>query len=348
MIPSLLIPPQNIPEIGKLFSEIWFEGHRHQMALGVAGMLAYSGIVLDSALAVIQVTSDLVQGDTKKRLQDVRDTYDKFLSGEEVTGAPTIEKMIDEEFPLSARAPAKKVLERIRRLLPRPPKPSSGNKGTPFRIGKIVKFDSRPARWSVTLVFEDESQEEVTVETSNFVVFKGFQMAAYEQIHIMLVGVKETAWRHMISEAGDPEIKETPKEAKPEGAIEAALEQFLEDAKETPDLGILKSFAGYDEKSRYFTFQALRGFMKELGLRIEDRITFQTLKFLGYTNDVKRFGPQKTQRVWIEYLNGKQPGNGNGNGNGHHSHTPEEASQPQQPEAIQDLFPQEETHDDQK
>lgn len=81
------------------------QGTRHDTAKACAGMLAYGGCSRDEALEVILSAAVLGMDDElDDREQVVRDTYDKFENGEEVTGAPTLEGYIDEQIVKRVRA----------------------------------------------------------------------------------------------------------------------------------------------------------------------------------------------------------------------------------------------------
>lgn len=343
-MPGLIIPEDKITDMVRHFSEIWFEGSRHAMALRVAGMLAFAGVALESALKVVEGASNAVGGLTEKRLKDVSDTYDNFMAGKEVVGGPSLEKLIDEDFPPFSRAKAKKTLEIIRRLLPRPPKPPASDPGygDDFEITKLVKFDSRPARWSVEVKLSDGRELSATAETTILMTFKTFQAAFFEQTHAMLRFKKEGVWRLMLGGVKTIEVKETPDEARPEGAISKMVSDFLEEAKEAPDIGLLKSFPGYDSDSIFFTYPALRRFMKEEGSRYEDRIVYEHLKHeLGFkSNQSRRFG-QKVAKVWIRSFNG----NGHPKKETTSKGGPEKAPVTQEPSLFKEEAQGEETQD---
>lgn len=318
--PNIDLSEDLVAEIGTLFGEMWFEGHRHQMALCAAGMLVNRAISYASARAIIARASNIAGGDTEHRLKDVHDTYEKWHQNKEVTGATTLEQVIEEDFPVIVRDKAKKNLEKIRKLLPKKKDPTGGDgddKGVEPDfdvVPPIVKFDSRPARWMVTLRMNSDQRElQATVETMVLTKFQSFSDAFYEQTNELLVDLRQTRWKGLLR--GLPiEIRETPKEAKPEGAIETALEEFLDEAKENPDVGMLKAFPGYDEDARFFKYQAFDNFLKNQGQRFERRVVYDHLKNMGYAQKPRRFGPT-VAKVWTRLVS--EGGGTNGNGNGH-------------------------------
>jgi RepB DNA-primase N-terminal domain len=314
---------------GKLFAQIWFEGYRHEMALCVAGWLAFAGVKYESALKIVQVASDLNRGDTKKRLKDVEDTYKKFVEGGEVKGRPTLETMIDEAFPDIAKPQAKKALDGINKVLPKPRGFRKGSAAVDFKITHLVKYTSQPPVWTVTI--EKAGQKLVTkCEHSRFMKYENFCEDVMDQNRIAPeAALKNPEWRHLINEAtnsGEYEEKEAPKETRTLGAMEKGLEEFLAEAKENPDIGLLKKFAGYDDENVFFRLEALRAHYKEQGREFSQNQLTEHLRNNGYESKVRRFG-KKTPHVWQKALidgmlgdggDHGPGGNGNGNGNGHH------------------------------
>lgn len=321
-IPSVVLAPDVSQFIKENVQAMWLPGHRHDFALRLAGMFAHANVAFESAVAIINGVSASTGGDPKTK--EIQDTYNNFVSGSEVSGRTSLENLIDDNWSEDAKKKALTRLSNIAKKLPKTPRPPANGGGgdgngpgglgpePDFQITKIVKFDSRPAIWSVTIVTPEEEELKATVETVNFLTFRLFQAFFYEQTHYMITDIFQKRWRIMIGVI-KPEVKETPKEARPEGAIESALEEFLSEARENPDVGMLSSFAGYDDASRFFRFSAFKDFMKEQDIRIENRTIFDHLKHLGFKNTVKRFGP-KLQRLWMQPLEG---GNTPESGNGH-------------------------------
>jgi hypothetical protein len=317
-VPSKEINEQTVEMLGELFSQLWFEGHRHAMALRVAGMLAFTGVRLEDARAIVRRASDRHGGDTEKRVKDVEDTYRNFVMGKEIVGGPSIEIMVETELPPTVSKPkCRDVFNRIKKLLPKPPRPpgddgggeDDGDPGVDpnFEITRLLKFDSRPARWIITLRMVGDGREiSADLETKDLFFYVQFQQAVFEQTHVMLNDIKHWRWRVMLGIA-NPEVQEAPKEAKPAGAIESALEEFLADAKENPDIGLLKSFAGYDEEAQFFKYVAFKSFLKdERGCHYEDRVIYERLKALGFKTGPKRFG-SKVERLWVKKFPAPSP-----------------------------------------
>lgn len=325
LIPNIDLPEETAAKIGDLLGEIWQEGHRHQMALCVAGMLVNRAVSLKSAREIVIRASNRAGGDTEGRLKDVHDTYEKWAQNKEVVGATTLENVIEHDFAPIIRDKAKGNLEKVIKLLPKKKDPDGGDGEGKERevlpnfdiVPPIIKFDSQPARWQVTLRMHEGEKKELKakVETPVLTKFQSFSDAFLEQTNELLLDIRQTRWKAMLR--GQPiEIRETPKEAKPEGAIETALDEFLDEAKENPDLGMLKAFPGYDEDSRFFKYQAFDNFLKNQGQKFERRVVYDHLKNLGYAQKSRRFGPT-VAKVWTRILEEGGGSNGNGHGNGH-------------------------------
>lgn len=313
--------------MGKLFAEIWFEGWRHEMALCVSGWLAFSGIKLENAVEIVRIASDIVKGDTAKRLKDVSDTYRKFVLGGEVKGRPSLETMIDEAFPALSKDKAKKTLIAIQKLMPKPKGAPRGQAEADFKILNLVKYTSSPPVWTVTLEKNGKSISTKT-EHQRFMKYETFVEDVLDQnTDVPYAGLKNPQWRQMIVEAirnGLYEEKEAPPELRPAGAIEKGLEEFLSESHYNPDVGILKKFPGNDDEKSFFKLETFREFLGEQGRSFTPSQLTEKLKAMGWESLVRRFG-KKTVRVWAKSLiksGGSGNGNGHGNGNGV-SHPPE-------------------------
>lgn len=324
--PTIDLSEEQIAKLGDLLGDIWVEGLKHEMALCVAGMMVNRGVKVDSARGIVARASNKAGGDTEKRLKDVVSTYEAWYRNHKVKGLTELQTFIRENTPVKFVESALAVLEKIKKALPKPPKnpPGGGGGDDPdpdFKIAKIIKFNSRPARWQVTLEFESGDHHSATVETNAYTRWNLFQDFFVEQTNEMLIDLKNGTWKGMLRQAkndGLLEERDTPREARPEGAIDSALGEFLGEAKENADVGMLKAFAGFDEASQFFRFAALDNYLKNMNLRIDHRVIYHHLKNIGFENTAKRFGP-KTVWVWVKKaLEGDGTnGNGNGQGNGH-------------------------------
>lgn len=322
--PTVDLTEDQIAKIGEMLGGIWVSGMRHEMALCIAGMLVNRGVTIASARNVVARASNKAGGETDKRLADVDSTYKTWYQNEKVKGVTELEKVIREHTPVDYIEKALNTLEKVKKALPKvpsnnPPGGGGGDHEEPdFKIVKLIMFNSKPARWQVTLEFLDGSQHTGSVETTAFTRYLLFRDAFLEDSKTMLMDLKNATWTAMIKGYGPPEVRDTPKEARPLGAVETALSEFLEEAKENAEGGTLRAFAGFDDDSQYFRYAAFDNFMKGSNLRFDRHVVYDLLKQLKFENTTRRFG-KKTVNVWIKKaLEGPGTnGNGNGNGNGH-------------------------------
>lgn len=315
LIPSIILPPEKITKYATEFGKLWKEGYRHRMALQVAGLLAHRGIAQSSAEEVVRGASEKVSGDSNKRVQDVRDTYKTYIQGGDVVGYTTMKEMIETDFPELSKGPALKILQRIMDELPDPDGPSGTGKEDvlpDFTIPKIIKFDSRPARYQVT-VRKDSTDFQVTGETPTIHRILQFREAFFEMTNNKrIAAISQTRWEKMLEEA-PVEVQPAPEEATTPGAIKTTLESFLEDRKENPELGVLKSFPGYSDEEVYFSLEALKVKLKDRSIKANDREIIHILKDDGWKHD-RRWVGNRNPRLWCKVF---KNGNGSTNGNGH-------------------------------
>ncbi|HLY75092.1 MAG TPA: hypothetical protein VKU80_13305, partial [Planctomycetota bacterium] len=309
--PSTILDEQVIREIGKLLGGIWFEGHRHQMALTVAGMLAWNGIKYECAVSIIQVASTNAGGDTVKRLKDVQDTYNNFALGKEVSGKPKLLEMVKTEFPDSFRKKALQTMNAIFELLPKPPgRESDGTDDgqasaePDFDIIQVTKFDSRPARFKVKIQKhgEDTDVEVGPIETEVMTTVRLFRRAFFEAspTNAFIANISQARWEGLIS-AAPRMLRKAPEVARLEGAVLQVLEEFLEQKKEDPEVGILKVFPGYDEEKVYFAWRAFKMRLKDCGLKATDQAISDILETAGWESDRIWIRDSK-RRLWVKYL----------------------------------------------
>lgn len=306
--PTGELPDEVRQKIEPLLKELWIEGYKHRMALYVAGILAHAGFSEEAAKTVVRNVSDATDGETPKRLKDVEDTYQNFRDQKKVGGAGLLEKMVREEFPPLLQSNALKIYNEVLRHVK---KAKRAETVANFRISNIVKFDSRPAKWKVSLVVDGGDEVQVEVGRVDLMSPSLFQAAAFEQADRMVIVMTKARWARAINSA-PLVVLPAPKEASPEGALGLALSEFLEGKKEDADVGVLRALPGYDEKELYFRFNAFKNDLRERGIKTEDHHVYQFLKAAGWASGAKRVSGKPTH-VWSKEHNGlAQPINGSG------------------------------------
>jgi hypothetical protein len=76
----------------------WIEGKRHELALGLAGLLAKSGIAQDDALALLrEIASKAGDNEWRDRERALKDSFDRLWTGKEVVGYKRLEEILGEQ-----------------------------------------------------------------------------------------------------------------------------------------------------------------------------------------------------------------------------------------------------------
>lgn len=316
--PDYEIDEELVDEAAMLIKKVWSQGSRHLVALHVAGWCAHAGYTRASAERLMLRICELAEdAETDDRLAAVRDSYAKYMAGQKVSGYTSLQKLIEDSFSEVVAEQLLKGVQLIRKSALRVKKngQSSGaaSGGAPagggtkklqavadFRLVKAVKFDSRPARYNVTV---EKNGHEVLAScdtTSHFFIYPRFQELVYEQTDIVLTSpLKPGQWLRMIEDLGVPDVREAPREARPDGALDSALDEFLQDSKENPEIGILKKFAGYDEDATFFRGEAFMDFLIEKGLKVTSPHLSDRLRGMDWDNVTRRFG-RKVVRMWVK------------------------------------------------
>jgi energy-coupling factor transporter ATP-binding protein EcfA2 len=77
---------------------LWVEGQRHGLALGLAGLLAKSGIAKDEALALLwEIAEEAHDDEWKDRERALKDTFDRLWEGKEVIGFKRLEEIVGDQ-----------------------------------------------------------------------------------------------------------------------------------------------------------------------------------------------------------------------------------------------------------
>jgi len=317
--PTIDLKEEIVEELGKLVSQIWIEGDRHDMALSIAGWFARTGVKESCTKKIVEIASQLNKGDTKHRLKDVVDTY-RNLNIKPIKGKKHIQNIIEEKHPEGpVRASYEKLLRSINAKLPRPKGHRKDQQPVDFKLLHLTKFNSIPARWTV-LLEKELTQYTTILDNSRFSKYENFVDDVLEQNSLALTAnLKKHEWMTMIHEAIDNglyEEKAAPVDSRPAGAIEQGLQEFMAESRENPDVGLLKKFAGHDDDTTFFLPHTFKTFLDDQGNKFSPHQISEKLKDMGWQKKPRRFG-KKVPQVWIRSIVKGGGGNGNGNGNGH-------------------------------
>jgi hypothetical protein len=109
---------------------LWVEGQRHDLALGLAGLLAKSGVAQDDALTLLrEIANEASDNEWKDRERALQDSFNKLWRGEQVIGFKRLEEIIGEQ--------AAKVIAAI----VSPQKPNDGRQ--PIRLLTLHEWDEQ-------------------------------------------------------------------------------------------------------------------------------------------------------------------------------------------------------------
>ena len=76
----------------------WHEGVRHELALGLAGLLAKSGITQDEALELLrEIAAEAQDNEWRDRERALKDSFDRLWRGEQVIGFKRLEDILGEQ-----------------------------------------------------------------------------------------------------------------------------------------------------------------------------------------------------------------------------------------------------------
>jgi len=77
---------------------LWVEGKRHELALGLAGLLAKLGVSQDEALALLREIADRASdNEWRDRERALKDSFNKLWRGEQIVGYKRLEEIVGEE-----------------------------------------------------------------------------------------------------------------------------------------------------------------------------------------------------------------------------------------------------------
>jgi hypothetical protein len=291
-----------------LIGDLWVEGQRPQMAELMAGMFAHAHFrCADVEMLIRGIAYMKFDAQVDIYPEIVQNVFRRFQADQTVAGAPSIEKLINERFPSYIANKARTIFKEIREAMPkkrgRPKKERGADEDANFQVSEMVKFNGLPASYNVHVVMTTGEEFDVKVLTEAIFSFRKFRMAAFEQSHNKILKASQSDWEEMLSIV-KTSIREAPQEARPEGALFVALEEFLDTEREEPDVGILRSYPGYDDKEKYFRMEAFRGFLRDRGVPYDQTRICEFLRSGNWESTTRRFG-EKIVRVWTCHQNGK-------------------------------------------
>jgi hypothetical protein len=77
---------------------LWVEGQRHELALGLAGLLAKLGVSQDEALTLLhEIAKEAGDNEWRDRERALKDSFNKLWRGEQIIGFRRLEEIVGEE-----------------------------------------------------------------------------------------------------------------------------------------------------------------------------------------------------------------------------------------------------------
>jgi hypothetical protein len=114
---------------------LWVEGQRHDLSLGLAGLLAKSGVAQNEALTLLrEIANEANDNEWKDRERALQDSFNKLWRGEQIIGYKRLEEIVGDQTA--------KVIAAI----VSPQKPNNGKQ--PIRLLTLSEWDERLAHIS--------------------------------------------------------------------------------------------------------------------------------------------------------------------------------------------------------
>jgi hypothetical protein len=115
---------------------LWVERQRHELALGLTGLLAKLGVSQDEALALLrEITKEAGDNEWRDRERALKDTFDRLRCGEQIVGYKRLEEIVGEETA--------KLIAAI--LSPRKTDNEATSSRQPIRLLTLNEWDERLA-----------------------------------------------------------------------------------------------------------------------------------------------------------------------------------------------------------
>jgi len=171
---------------------------------------------------------------------------------------------------------------------------------------EIEKFKSSQRVYRVLVTLPDGSQGAAKVGIQVVWYFSKFQMIFWDQAGRMIPNMSQKRW-HALLDQCPKKLIEAPAEAKSEEAVEATIEDWLEEKLETPDSGTLQVRPGYDTEKMFFRLPALSAQLTRCGIILKRTELCEILHGLGW-KDGRIKVKDKQVRGWYKEI--KEQGNG--------------------------------------
>lgn len=295
-------------KLAPLIQGMWKEGSRHAAALFLSGMLAKAGITYDSVKKLIESVCYLT-GDPEidDRLRAVDESYKKLAQNPgEVGGSLRLEKDVINQLPQDIRWQAQRALGIIDRTVK-----ELQSESTDLLITRIEKFDTRPAKWGVS-IRTGNAEYLTTVDTETLSSLTRFRQMFLEEHTFIPPEVTLKRWEKMINDAPKDIIHVESEEATEIGYLKQTILDFEGRARPEAmaDVALRAVPVRLDTGEIVIRLQTLLRFLKNEGIDLRKRTdVLSVLRSLGYKPAQRRFGKGPI-RGWIRSADPKHDSNG--------------------------------------
>ena len=299
------LPKELIHRLVPLVEKMWIEGHRHEVALYLAGMMAKHGVTLDSTRELVQKVCTAV-GDTEveDRMRAAIETFAKAKANpKNVGGSLRLETEVIDELPDKIRTAAKKAFDIVRRTIQHLRKEAEENSGDFKIIPPIVKLSKQPALWDIT-VQKDGKAYVIRCDTETQLSLKKFDIVCRDEHNLILPLLKNSIWRKMLAKATVQEKVGEGVESTAMGYLKQTIRDFEARAQlsKAPEMTLQNSPIRLDTGEIVMRLGVLLRFLKNEAIENRRREeVISALRDLGYKDEQQRVGKGGVPvRVWVK------------------------------------------------
>lgn len=300
------LPAENLTQIEQLSGDmisklvqvaqkLWVQGHRHEAALFLGGMLAKRGIPEEVARRIVQTVATLT-GDEEvdDRIRAIQTTYEKLRTGTPTAGYSGLQELA-QRLPEPLRKLGLSAVRRVNTLL----RPEDSDGG--IAVIGLIKHDTRPVLWETTIALGDRHLT-VKSDTETQMTIKRFRRLCWEEHHTMLPSIRQESWEKALAAAPIEVRRVDAAEATADGYLIQHIEEFEERAQpeRAGEAAIQAVPIRLDTGEIVLRLTALLRYLRTEGIenRQRERV-IAALRALEYEPKRIRLGPSRQIRAWV-------------------------------------------------